>query len=80
MPLAGQVGELDRGRTYAPKFPGAARRDFTRNRVKTPKIYPANCAKRPKIFQRYAPEDSLTTRHFHAHILGYEIYGMPPGH
>jgi len=31
-----QVGKLDRGRTYAPKFPGATRRDFTRNRVKGP--------------------------------------------
>ena len=34
----GQVGELDRGRTYAPKFPAATRRDFTRNRGKRPKI------------------------------------------
>ena len=33
-----QVGKLDRGRTYAPKFPGATRRDFTRNRVKGPRI------------------------------------------
>ena len=33
-----QVGKLDRGRTYAPKFPGVTRRDFTRNRVKGPKF------------------------------------------
>ena len=25
----GRVGELDRGHTYAPKFPGSPRRDFT---------------------------------------------------
>ena len=43
------------------KFPGATRRDFTRNRVKGPKFpgatrrNPTNRAKRPKIFRRYAP-------------------------
>ena len=45
------------------KFPGATRRDFTRNRVKGPKFSgaarrnPTNRAKRPKIFRRYAPGD-----------------------
>ena len=50
--------------THMPqKFPGAARRDFTRNRVKGPKFSgatrrnPTNRAKRPKIFRRYAPGD-----------------------
>ena len=43
--VPGQVAELDRGHTCAPKFPGAPRRDFTTNRVK-----------RPKFFRRYAPE------------------------
>jgi hypothetical protein len=31
-----EVGKLGRGRTYAPKFPGATRRDFTRNRGNGP--------------------------------------------
>jgi hypothetical protein len=54
-----------------PNFPAQRAGISPERRVKTPKIYPANCAKMPKIFQRYAPEDSLTTRHFPAHILGY---------
>ena len=48
-----QVGELDRGQTYAPKFPGATRRDFTRNRVKGPKFSGAT----RRNLQIYAPED-----------------------
>ena len=54
------------------KFPGAARRDFTRNRVKGPKFSgatrrnPTNRAKRPKIFRRYAPGDPPPD--FPAHI------------
>ena len=55
-----------------PKFPGATRRDFTRNRVKGPKFSgatrrnPTNRAKRPKIFRRYAPGDPPPD--FPAHI------------
>ena len=53
-----QVGKLDRGRTYAPKFPGA-----TRNRVKGQKNpgatrqNPTKRAKMPKISRHYAPGD-----------------------
>ena len=55
-----QAAELDRGHTYASKFPGAPRRDLTRNRVKGPNFpgAPANGGKRPKKFRRYAPENS----------------------
>ena len=63
IPPTAQVAELDRGDTCAIKFPGAPRRYFTRNRVKGPKFSgatrrnPANGAKRPQIFRRYAPGD-----------------------
>ena len=47
-----QVGKLDRGRTYAPKFTGATRRDFTRNRVKGPKFPGASAGKPTTRFPR----------------------------
>ena len=56
-----QVGKLDRGRTYAPKFPGATRRDFTRNRGKGPTFSgagPYKTSKKARHFPAlYAPGD-----------------------
>ena len=55
MHLDGRAGIVVKELTMPPKFPGATRRDLTRNRVKGPKVSgatrrnPANGAKRPKV-------------------------------
>ena len=76
----GQAAELDRGHTCAPKFPGAPRRDLTRNRVKGPNFSgaarrnPANGAKRSKFLRRYAPGDSPpVTSQISPHIFNMSL-------
>ena len=55
-----QVGKLDRGRTYAPKFP-ALRAGISPETGEKAQHFPARAptrrAKRPDIFRHYAPGD-----------------------
>ena len=64
---AGQAAELDRGHTSAEKFPGAPRRDLTRNRVKA-QIFPALRAGTLQMVQKSPNFSGALRRKTHHHI------------